>query len=213
MKNKIFTILLLVLAVVPYSEARDVYGSIKAGYGTLLEPDISGPGVRKGGFTAVLQEFLGEENIKYGAEFGMIEVYTSWDKNRLNTEGSLILLPLHGALMYDIAPGAAAPYVGISAGPCFAIEHYSHGVTGSGDSSSSSTVYGGGSLTAGLKVKASPKYNIDVSCRYILVNASERVTMAGVYAGIGMNMTFFKTGKAEAMRLPMKERQKENPGK
>jgi len=206
MRKACFLVLFLVLTSPRLLKAQDFYGKVDAGYGTLLEPDISDPGVRKGGFTAVFQALFGDDNLKYGAEFGTTEVYTSWNKNGIILDKSLVLIPLSGALQYEFAGRAAVPYIGVGAGPYFALESTNTGANGTGGSSSSSKVYGGASLAAGVKLKASSKLDIDLSCRYMTVNAAEHVSMFGVYAGIGANIPFFTPAKAEKISLPIKEK-------
>jgi len=202
-KTIITAFLLLCLTVTAHTQ--DFYGKLDVGYGSLLSPDVPDSGVRKGGFTAVLQALFGEDHIKYGAEFGVAEVYTSWDKNRLLLNSSLVLLPLLGAAEYDFSCDRTTPYVGISAGPYFALEQYNSPDSGS-SASTSNTVYGGGCLLAGVKVCVTKNYDVNLSIRYSQINASENVRMLGIYAGFGAQMPFYKNKKSDNVTFPLKEK-------
>ncbi len=125
------------------SSADDFYGRVCAGYGSLLKPDISEPGVNKGGVTAFFQALFGEDNFKYGAEFGLDEVYISWDKEKFVINKSLVLMPLLGDIEYDFVGGRITPYAGLSAGPYFALQGYTNATPDSSPASSSENVYGG----------------------------------------------------------------------
>jgi hypothetical protein len=202
MERPIITALWLVACFAAQCFAGQFYGKLDAGYGTLTEPDITAPGVVKGGVTAVFQGLFGENKLKYGAEFGMMEVYTSRDKDRLNMDQSLILLPFLGALQYDFDGGKTVSYVGASAGPYFAIEHENNSIGGANGSSSGSKVYGGGCLWGGVRTSVSTKIDVNLSLRYSRIKASEDVSMIGIYAGIGANMPFFAEKKSDKIVMP-----------
>src|SRR3989339_2070428 len=110
---KHITVICVLLGLAANVYAKGFYGKMDVGAGSLLNPDIAETDVRKGGFTAVFQGLLGEDNLKYGAEVGMIEVYTSWDKNRINIKNSLIFVPFMGALQYEFTCGRNVPYIGL----------------------------------------------------------------------------------------------------
>jgi hypothetical protein len=185
--------------------ASGVHGKFDAGWSTLLQPDIQTVGARKGGFTAIVQGLLGDNSLKYGAELGFFEAYTSWNKNTLELDKSLVLISPLGALQYDFSQGRVIPYLGLSAGPYFAIEQFQRNINGTNDSSASSRAFGGASLSAGLKINISAKNSIDFSYRYTRI-PSEDISIVSFYAGLAWpNITFFKPDKAGRMQLRIKD--------
>jgi len=197
----------LTIALPGVLSAQEFYGKMDVGAGTLLQPDISVPGVKKGGFTAVFQALTGEDRFKYGGEFGYSEAYTSWDKDGLNINKSLILMPFNGVLQYELSYGPAVTYISLSAGANLAIEDFSNNNEGS-NWSSGSNVYGGASICCGVKMPFSGKYDMDISCRYSRVNASENVEMLGIYLGLGSKLSFLSKPKHDNTGQPFREKEK-----
>jgi len=204
MNKQIVLLFCLTLTLAKVVCAQEFYGKFDAGAGILLHPDISGPGVKKGGFTAVFQGLFGGDKLKYGVEFAYTEAYTSWDKDRLNINKSLILIPFNGVLQYDLGNGNTGPYVSLCAGPNLVIEDFSNNNKGS-NWSSGSKMYGGASICCGVKTPLSRRYDLDISCRYSRVNASENVEMFGIYLGIGTKLSFESKQKSDN-NFPPKEK-------
>lgn len=198
-------VMLLVAAVV---QAREFYGKLDVGAGSLTSPDITDSGVRKGGFTAVFQGLFGGEVLRYGAEFGVIEAYTSWDKDGLNLKNSLIFVPLSGVVQLDLAGGGVVPYLSLSAGPYLAVESIRR--DDGGNSSAGSKIYGGAALCGGVRLPVSAKYDMHISARYSRINAGEKIEMVGLYVGLGGNLPFFEKSKLDALHEPIPERAKED---
>ena len=81
------------------------------------------------------------------------------------------------------------PYVGLSAGPNLAVEDFSNNEGGS-NWSSGSKMHGGAGIWCGLKTPVSKKFDLDVSCRYSRINASENIETLGIYIGLGIRTSF-----------------------
>jgi hypothetical protein len=182
--------------------AKEFYGKIDLGAATLLKPDIADTGFNKGGFCA--QALFGEENLRPGAEFGYLEAYTSWDKDRLNINKSLIFVRLNGVLQCDLPQGYLTPYLSLSAGPYFGIENFSS--SGGSNSSSGSKTYFGGNIACGVRLPFSKGYDLDFCLRYFRVNASEDIEMLGAYVGFGTKFSFFPKKKTDNISLPLSEK-------
>ncbi len=60
-------------------------------------------------------------------------------------------------------------------------------------------------LLVGAKTRIIKDYDIDLSVRYSQINASENVTMLGVYLGCGTNMSFFKAKKSDNINFSDKQ--------
>jgi hypothetical protein len=207
MNKLIVSVFCLTMALPGVLSAQEFYGKMDVGGGMLLQPDVTGSGVRKGGFTAIFQGLTGEGRIKYGGEFGYTEAYTSWYKDSLKLGQSLILIPFNGVLQYDLGDNNTVPYVGLSVGANLAIEDLSNNNDGA-NWSSGSKVYGGASIYCGLKTPFFGKYNLDISCRYSRVNTGENVEMLGLYLGIGTKLSFLSESKHDKVVEPLREKEK-----
>lgn len=187
--------------------SADFYGKIDIGWSALLQPDIQNSGARKGGFAALFQGLLGEENIKYGAEAGILEAYTAWNKSSIVFDNSLVLISTLGTIQYDFCGGSRIiPFLCLSAGPYFAINHVDDRTNGKVSSSSSSKAYIGGSLSAGAKIRLSVKNDLNLTCRYSRVHTTDNVALLSFFAGIGWDdMPFFKTGKTDNIQILIKD--------
>ena len=182
------------------------------GYGQLLRPDAvnaTGADLRKGGVEIMINGLWGNDRLKFGAETGILEAYTNWDKNgSFQYKYSLAYIPLNAIVQYEFAEEdeVIVPFVFAGPGAYFKIEGGSSAQTiGGGSQTNSSRACFGMTSGIGIRWKAFSKVSLLLGCRYSYINDSDNVSLVSPFLGMTTRASFFKKERNESLKLPINQ--------
>jgi opacity protein-like surface antigen len=212
MKKILFNVIAMVICLPAVINASDFLCNVYGGYGQLLRPDAvnsTGADLLKGGVEVMVNGLWGNERLKFGAETGVLEAYTNWDKNgSFNSKYSLSYIPLNAIVQYEFAEQdeVVVPFIFVGPGAYFKIEGGSSAQTiGGGSQTNSSRACFGMTSGIGIRWKAFSKVSINIGGRYSYVNDSDNVSLISPFLGVTTRVSFLKKERNESLKLPIKQ--------